>query len=606
VTGGGTLYTQATVSASISSSTGTGAVLQPVVGVSGAVSGIPAGATTATGSVLSIITVNGGEGYSTSDTVVITGTTGTSATATLSLNPSSGTWPGVVSYFQQRRVYAATGNQPNTYFMSKPGAFTNMDKSMPTVDNDSIQGTPWSKQVNGVVWTVPMPGGLVVLTGLGAWQVSGGANYAAITPASQTATPQAYNGCSPTVPPIVVNYDILYLQQKGYQVLDLSYNFFTNIYTGVDITIMSNHLFTSSPIKEWCWAQSPHKIVWAVRTDGTLLSLTYLKEQEVQGWARHDTNGLFKSVAAVSEGVTDGVYFVVQRFVRGQWMYYIERMDDRQWETIDDTFAVDCGLTNVRSKPAVTLTASAASGTGVTFTASSAVFTAANVGDVIRMGGGTATVTAFNSGTAVTATITSPILVTVPNDLTSTPEPAAPGTWSIATPVTTVYGLDHIEGKTVAILADGSVAPSQTVVNGSITIPQAASYICAGLPFTCQLQSLYTDIEGQTTVQGKRKSIPAVTVRMSKSRGLKIGSNQADSSTQNVLVPQVWQSLTEIKERSSSIYAGNAIPMFTGDKILRINPNWAKPGQVSVQQDYPLPASVIALIPEIAAGDDNG
>jgi hypothetical protein len=594
---GGSNYTQLTVSATVSSSTGTGAVLLPIVQ--------PASSTVATGSVSSIIVVNGGEGYMPTDHVVIADSgTGTLASATLSVGPATGTWPGVVGYFQQRRVYAATNNEPNTYWMSKPGAFTNFDRAFPTIGNDAIKGTPWSKQINGVSWLVPMPGGMVVLAGLGAWQVSGGANGAAITPASQTAQPQAYNGVSPTVPPIVINYDILYVQQKGFQVLDLSYNFFTNIYTGVDITILSNHLFTT-PIREWCWAQSPNKIVWAVKTDGSLLSLTYLKEQEVQGWARHDTDGLFKSVVSISEGLTDGTYFVVQRYVSGRWMYYVERMNDRQWNSVEDVFAVDSGLTNLINKPSATLTSSARTGTS-TFTASAPVFSSSNIGDVIRMGGGMATVTGVTSSTVVTGTITAAIVDTIPNSTSGSAKPALAGTWSISTPVTTIAGLDHLEGKTVSILADGSVSPSQVVRNGSITLPTAASYIVAGLGYTCQLQSLYTDIQGGPTVQGKRKSIPAVTVRVNKSRGFQVGSNQADASTQPIMVPMTWTNQVEVKDRTASVYAGNAIPLYTGDIILRINPTWRKPGQISVQQTYPLPLSVSALIPELTVGDNDG
>jgi hypothetical protein len=268
---------------------------------------------------------------------------------------------------------------------------------------------------------------------------------------------------------------------------------------------------------------------------------------------------------------------------------------------------VDAGLTNVINKPNAVLTASAATGSGVTFTASSAVFTAANVGDVIRIGGGMATVTAFSSATQVTGTFTFPILLTTPNDPNKAPLPAAPGAWAISTPVSTVYGLDHLEGASVAVVADGSVYPSQTVTGGSISIaPQTASAISVGLPYTCQLQSLYTDVQGGGTVQGKRKNIPGVTVRVAKSRGFKVGANQVDSSTQTTLAATTWTNLIEIKDRNANVFAGNAVPLYTGDKFLRINPDWKKPGQISVQQDYPLPLTVVAIVPEIVVGDDNG
>src|SRR6185312_3289065 len=187
------------------------------------------------------------------------------------------------------------------------------------------------------------PNGLVILTGLGAWQLNGGAQQTAVTPADQDATPQAYNGCSPTVPPIQVNYDILYVQQKGSIVRDLAFNFFVNIFTGTDMTVLSNHLFTGHQILQWAYAEEPYKVIWCVRDDGMLLSFTYLKEQDVYAWARHDTNGLFQGVCSISEAATNAtgsplvnaVYYIVKRFVNGQWVYYSERMDDRIWSILD-------------------------------------------------------------------------------------------------------------------------------------------------------------------------------------------------------------------------------------------------------------------------------
>jgi hypothetical protein len=150
---------------------------------------------------------------------------------------------------------------------------------------------------------VSMPGGLIMLTGGGAWQVSGGSAPARVLiPHHYHATPQAYNGCA-DVEPLTINYDILYVQQKGTVVRDLSYSFYTNIYTGADLSVLSNHLFTGYSIKEWTYAEEPFKIVWAVRSDGALLSLTYLKEQEVfRLGSKHATQGRFKSISSIPEG----------------------------------------------------------------------------------------------------------------------------------------------------------------------------------------------------------------------------------------------------------------------------------------------------------------
>lgn len=246
------------------------------------------------------------------------GTGGTAPTGTLVIGPNTGTFPGTVAYFQERRVYASTENNPDTYFMSQPGAFYNFDARTPTIPSDAITGTPWSVEVNGIQSMIPMPGGLVTFTGLGAWQISGAGssplNPQAITPASQEAEPQSFGGCNNKVPPIRIDQEIFYVQSKGSIWRDLAYNFWTAIYTGTDLTYLSSHLFTGYQTREAAWCEEPYRIVWAVRNDNVLLSLTTMKQQEVNGWARHDTNGLWWSICAVTEPPVDALYLVSQRF----------------------------------------------------------------------------------------------------------------------------------------------------------------------------------------------------------------------------------------------------------------------------------------------------
>jgi len=533
------------------------------------------------------------------------GTAGSGATANLTVGPETGTYPGVCGYFQQRRVYAASLNQPDTYWMSQPGLFNNMDSSIPVTDSDAIIGTPWAQQINGIQSLVPMPGGLITLTGKGAWQINGGQS-AAITPSNQTAVAQAYNGCTDTVPPITINEDILYVQSKGYMVRDLAYNFYINIYTGADLTVLSNHLFTDYQIVQWAWAEEPYKLIWLVRNDGKVLCLTYLKEQEVYAWTRHDTNGLFQGVCVVTEPPVDATYFIVKRYVQGAWRYYSERMDNRIWSNAEDTFCVDSGLAYPLTYPDATLTVSASTGTGVTFSASSGVFSSGNVGDVIRVGGGKATVTSYTNSTTVVGDITEDITDLVTDDPESMPVPAESGSWSISTPTTIVSGLNHLEGLEVAIVADGSVVPNQTVTDGQITLDYPASVITVGLPFVCQVQTMYIDVDtGRGTVQNKRKNISSVGVRVEGTRGLTIGADQPDSSfLQNNASPP-WTDMQELKERTQSVYPGRAIPLYTGDYYKNITSGWAVQGQIALQQSYPLPASILSLVSYWTPGDDG-
>jgi len=677
-------FTQSTTTASITTSTGSGAVILPVV-----VNSLVAAA----------IVVNSGQSYTAADTVTFTDSSShNSVTATLDVGPQSGNYPGVVFYFQQRRGYADSLNDPDTYWLSQTGAYANMDAADPPLDSDAVTGTPWAQQVNGIQWAVPMPAGLLIGTGLDAWILEGSSGPAtAVTPSSQNAVPQETNGFAPTVPPIKINYQLLFVQALGSYVRALNYNYFTNTYAGDDLSVLSNHLFDGRQILQWAWAREPYKIIWAVRDDGILLSLTYLKDQEVIGWARHDTNGEVISIATASEPPVDAVYMVVRRFIqgKGRYAYYVERMDNRIWDNVEDAWCVDAGLSLLLSTPSATLSASSATGdpvmgtpvlinggqnysagtqyvvtdptgggatfaltissgaitqvvpvnpgsgytnptgqfvdplgTGseavanpvivdqVMFTADQPVFIGAVPGQIVRMGGGKAQVTSVISSTQLLADMLIPITAVTPDDPTNTPLQAGPGDWTYSQAVSSVSGLNHLEGMQVTGLADGAVIPPTTVVNGAITLPFPATAVTVGLGFQAQVQSLPAEIPGQPTIQGKRKKISAVTVRLEKSRGVKLGSDQPNASQMENYAPAPWGSypygkMNEIPEIQNQIGSGSYIPLFTGDRRIPIDGDWnlvgwsAAPGMAAAQQDYPLPMTILAFDPEISVGDNN-
>lgn len=666
------------VSFTITSANGTGAVLEGVI----------------VGTALEAVIVGTpGENYQPGDTVTITVTGGGSATASLVVGPESGTYPGVVAYFQQRRAYAYTLNQPDTYFMSQPGSYTNFDYRVPTIDSDAITGTPWSVEVNGIQFMVEVTGGLMVLTGLEAYFVAGTGSSpfqaTPLTPASQSAIPQGFNGCSPTVPPVRIYQDVLYLQAKGTTYRDFSFQISQYTYTGEDITQNSTQLFNGFTIKEHAWCEEPYRVLWAVRSDGVLLSLTWVKPEKVQGWARHDTNGLFQSVCSVTEPPVDALYTAVQRTIGGNLTYTVERMDNRLWDTVEDAWCVDCGLSLPMSSPNATLSASSATGLGsltgvtglvggtgysaattltvadnngtgpgagavavptivggvitgvaftsqgtgyvnpqinavdpagsaggsgfsarvtlnntMTFTASVAVFFNTDVGRVIRMGGGVATVTAFTDSQHVTANITTPIVATQ-SDTASTVVPQVSGSWTISTPVTVVGGLAPLNGATVTGLADGVVIPPTVVANGQITLGTAASQVTLGMAFHARLQSVYLDA-GEPTVQGQRGLIPAMTARITASGAFTMGENQLDGSTLSpVQIAPPWPGMVAAPITTAPAYNSVTTPLCTDDIHIPVNTGYSKHKQVCVEQKLPLPLNVLAFVPNYLGGDSS-
>jgi len=511
-----------------------------------------------------------------------------------------GIHPGCSAYFQQRLVYAnGGGNYVDWFWMSRPAAYYNFDLSNPSQSDDEVDGELVSLEVNEIKSMIPMPAGLVCLTSKGVWQLSGGAGGVAtaggpITPTTITATAQAYIGAS-DVPPLLVNYDIMFVQSRGSIIRDLTYNIYANIYTGNDVSILSSHLFFGHQVKEWAYAEEPFKIIWVVREDGVMLSLTLLKEQDMYGWARHDTYGNFTSVATVTEGHTDATYVVVDRPLPNGigFSTSIERLSDRTFPFgAEDAWSVDAGVRNVSNTPNTVLIGTQTDASGnATFVALAPTFSSDMVGWILRVNGGKFEVTQFFNTQTVGVKEIQPAQG-IPNDPLDRLDPAPAGTWSVDKPFTQVFGLDHLEGQQVSVLADGGVIYGLTVADSSITLPQPATKVIVGYGFQCQLQTMPLDLGGESnTVQGKRKKIGALTVRCKDSRGVKAG--------------RTFDTLTPIKEMNRVTQMGQPVKLVTGDERIVMDPLWDVPGQICLQVDDPLPATILGVVPEVVVGDGS-
>ncbi len=188
----------------------------------------------------------------------------------------------------------------------------------------------------------------MLLTSGAEWIVSGGSQSDAISPSAIKIDNEGYRG-SAKVQPIVIGNAFLFAQNRGGIIRDAGYDITQSGYAGRDLTVLSRHLFDGRTIRAWAYAQSPHSIVWVVLDDGSLVSLTYMREHEVWAWTHHasgpEDEAKFEDVAVIPEGEEDTPYFIVRRTIGGQTKRYIERMRSRSFETIADAFFVDCGLT---------------------------------------------------------------------------------------------------------------------------------------------------------------------------------------------------------------------------------------------------------------------
>lgn len=159
-------------------------------------------------------------------------------------------------------------------------------------------------------------------------------------------------------------------------------------------------------------------------------------------------------------------------------------------------------------------------------------------------------------------------------------------------PTTTITGLDHLEGETVTVLADGSIHPDQVVTSGEITLQREASVVVVGLPFTATLKTMPVEAGSQDgTAQGKTQRIHNLVMRLFETgAGLFYGP---DTTT-----------MDELHIRSSNNLMDNPVPLFTGDTEFKAFPGEYQQGvQITIQHRLPLPCTIVALMPQMNTYD---
>lgn len=253
-------------------------------------------------------------------------------------------WPHHSASYQQRRLFAHSHTVPDGVWGSRVGFPTNFGIASPLQDDDAITFRISGTQNNPIRHLIALKN-LIVLTDAGGWIVSGG--NGPLMPNSLNADQDIYVGAADTKPVIVGN-SVLYVQTRGTILRELRFDQKVEGLGGKDLTLFASHLFDAFTILNLDFQETPHSIIWVCRSDGTLLGLTYIPEQDVWGWHRHDTpaNGKFADVCVVPEGKQDSVYVIVQRTIAGTLRRYIERLEPREIVSFArDAFFVDSGLT---------------------------------------------------------------------------------------------------------------------------------------------------------------------------------------------------------------------------------------------------------------------
>lgn len=153
---------------------------------------------------------------------------------------------------------------------------------------------------------------------------------------------------------------------------------------------------------------------------------------------------------------------------------------------------------------------------------------------------------------------------------------------------TELYGLEHLNGKSVTILADGNVLSNQVVpADGKITLDQVYTTIAIGLSYQSDVQpmEIETSFRDGSSSKGKAKRIPRVFVHVYNSRGLS-GGPDADH-------------LKELRGERTNELMGDPTRLQSRVMAMDIKADWKVQSSVFLRHDAPLPCTILSITPDV-------
>jgi hypothetical protein len=395
-------------------------------------------------------------------------------------------WPDSIMFHEDRLWFG----RDLTFWGSMKGEGNYENFTPGTTDEDPVSFTVNSDRMNKIRW-IASSSSLILGTVGEEFRVQGTDGF--ITATNVDSKSADTEGVA-NVDPIKIGPVLLFVQRFGRKIRELVY-VENEGWRNPDLTLLAEHI-TDPSIIAMEFQREPDSLLWALRSDGVLLSMTYLRNEEVVGWASQPTDGEVESIAVIPKPDESGneIWISVKRTVSG--------VDYRFIEYLDPDIQVDCGITY--------------------------------------------------SGAAVTS----------------------------------VSGLDHLEGETVKVIGDDMVYSDALVTSGAITLSPdfAASNIQVGLSYTSTLETMRPEVTTSGgTSRGMKKAWGDCFIALYESYGLTINGE---------VVPF----------RKAGDALGEAITMFSGDK--RVNQlGWDRnEGRILIEQAQALPCTILAIFGDLQVG----
>lgn len=392
-------------------------------------------------------------------------------------------YPATGALYEQRLIAAGSRKYPQTVWGSRSGLF--FDFTIGTNDDDAFAfALPSTGQINPIL-RMAVAKALMPFTYGGEYTMEGGVEKPLAPTNVQSRSPSVYG--SNNVKPVRIGNEVLFVQRAGRKIRSMAYRIDADTYNSPDLTVLAEHI-TESGIVDMAYQQEPRSMLWCVRADGKLATLTLDRDEGVTAWTPQATDGAFESIASIPNATGDEVWAIVRRTVNGQTVRYVERFEPGHY--------TDCAITGTDA-----------------------------VGKTV---------------------------------------------WA---------ALAHLEGKTVAVRADGVFIGTYTVSGGQVTLPRNAKAVEIGLGFTNQVTLLRPEVQaGDATAQGNAQRVHDVSLLFADTIGAKINGK-------------------EIPFRQFGAHLLDVAPgAYSGFKSAGLT-EWTKGDQeITITQDEPNPFHLLSVI----------
>ncbi len=526
-------------------------------------------------------------------------------------------YPACVNFHERRLWFARTDYEPNKVWGSKSFLYDEFALDTES-DSEGINIGLASNESNEIQW---LASGKSLIAGTfgGAFVINSGSSEP-ITPSNVNASEEVSFGAEP-IPPKKIGNFLYYVQRFGKKLRELFYSWDLDTYKAMDKTILSPEILGDG-VWEMDYQQNPDTILWCLRTDGVIATLTREVDQEVQGWSRQTTNGTYCSLAIIpaQSDDYDEVWVIACRTITPTGGSSTVKKYVEVFESIDPParqdlcLYLDSALTYnaFTANTTATISLSATSGT-ITVTSSSTYFSTNDVGQRLRAINangdivGEIEITSYGSITLVKGT----------SKYNFDALAYGVGYWGVS--VNQISGLTHLETCGVTVLADGGTdKPDKVVTAGTITLAHDYFVVNIGLSYDQIIYTLPFEAGSERgTSQGKVQRINELAFKVNRShKGFYVGGTEneldvvsyIEATTEEILytgiIPNPDFVLKRVSFRDPATPMGTPELLFTGIiPNISFRDNYKYGSQVYIKNSDPLPLEILNIIATLTTYD---